>query len=187
MQQPYKCITNAIKNAPFGRSTRNKLLAFVAGVIFHGGFVHRLLAGFLLLIIAFECIAQSDVKEIALSELAGFGVQITQMGIKENREQLVNLLFSVPKVDGNNCSVSDIELTIEKDGQFIAHNFLSNMSESTKDYSSHIVATKAEGLAFSIGARYSCKNQITSSIFYKFGDLIEIEKHFRNNGIQNKI
>lgn len=149
--------------------------------------MRRLLAGPLLLIIAFQCIAQSDVKEIALSELAGFGVQVTQMGIKENLEQSVNLRFSVPKVDGNNCSVSDIELTIEKDGQFITHNFLSNMSESTKDYSSHIIAAKAEGLALSIGARYSCKNQITNSIFYKFGDLIEIENHFQNNGLLSEI
>jgi hypothetical protein len=170
-----------------GTPNRKRFFARALGVIFHGGFVRKLLAGFLLLIIAFQCIAQSDVKEIALSELVGFGVQVTQMGIKENREQSVNLRFSVPKVDGNNCSISDIELTIEKDGQFIAHNLLSNISESTKEYSSHIVAAKAEGLAFSIGAKYSCKNQITSSIFYKFGDLIEIEKQFKNNGLLSEI
>ena len=149
--------------------------------------MRKLLVGLLLLVIAFHSTAQSDVKEIALSELKGFGVLITQMGIKENREQSVNLSFGVPKLDSNNCRVSDIELTIEKDGQFIAHNFLSNMQESAEHYSSHIVAAKAEGLALSIGARYSCKNQIARSIFYKFGDLVQIENYFTNNGLLSEI
>ena len=149
--------------------------------------MRRLPALILLLIIPFQGSASSDVKEIPLSELTGFGVHVAQMGIKENRAHSFNLLFSVPKVDSNNCSVSDIELTIEKDGQFIAHNFLSNMSESTKDYSSHIIAAKAEGLVFTIGARYRCENQIMSSIFYSFGDLFEIEKHYTANGLLSEI
>ena len=145
------------------------------------------LVGILLFVIAFQSIAQSDVKEITLSELSGFGVLVTQMGIKENREKSVSLRFSVPKVDSSNCSVSNIELTIEKDGQFIAHNFLSNMSESTEHYSSHIIAANAEGLALSVGARYSCKSQIIRSIFYKFGDLVQIEKYFTNNGLLSEM
>ncbi|ABL99554.1 hypothetical protein SHAM105786_17070 [Shewanella amazonensis] len=149
--------------------------------------MRRLPALILILIIPFQGSASSDVKEIPLSELTGFGVHVAQMGIKENRAHSFNLLFSVPKVDSNNCSVSDIELTIEKDGQFIAHNFLSNMSESTKDYSSHIIAAKAEGLIFTIGARYSCENQIMNSIFYSFGDLLEIEKHYTANGLLSEI
>src|SRR5690606_3623384 len=96
-----RALTSAIKT-PLRGSTRNKLLAFVAGVIFHGGFVRKLLVGLLLLVVSFQSIAQSDVKEIALSELKGFGVLITQMGIKENREQSINLRFGVPKLDSNN-------------------------------------------------------------------------------------
>lgn len=166
-----------------GCQSAAQLVARVLWVNFHGGFMRRLLAVFLLLIVAFQCTAQSDVKDIFLSELTSFGVHLTQIGIKENREHSFNLRFRVPKVDGNNCSISDIELIIEKDGQFIAHNFLSNMSESTKDYSSHIIAAKAKGLALSIGARYSCENQILGSIFYNFGDLVQIEKYFINNGL----
>jgi len=149
--------------------------------------VRTLLVGLLLLVIAFHSTAQSDVKEITLSELRGFGVLVTQMGVKENREQSVNLRFGVPKLDINNCSVSDIQLTIEKDGQLIAHNFLSNMSDSIEHYSSHIIAAKAKGLALSIGARYSCKDQIAGSIFYKFGDLVKIEEYFTNNGLLSEI
>ncbi|WP_333796802.1 hypothetical protein [Rheinheimera sp.] len=149
--------------------------------------MRKLLVGLLLFVIAFHSTAQSDVKEITLSELRGFGVLVTQMGIKENREQSVNLRFGVPILDSNNCSVTDIELTIEKDGQFIAHNFLSNMSESIEHYSSHIIAAKAEGLALSIGARYSCKDQIARSIFYKFGDLVQIENFYTNNGLLSEI
>lgn len=145
--------------------------------------MRKFLAGFLLLVISFQSTAQSDVKEIALSELKDFGVLITQMGIKGNREQSINLHFGVPKLDSNNCRVSDIELTIEKDGQFIAHNFLSNMSESNEHYSSHIIAAKAEGLVLSIGARYSCENQTTRSTFYTFGDLVKIETYFINNDL----
>lgn len=149
--------------------------------------MRKFLAGLLLLVISFQSAAQSDVKEIALSELKGFGVLITQMGIKENREQSINLRFGVPKLDSNNCRVSDIELTIEKDGQFIAHNFLSNMSESNEHYSSHIIAAKTEGLALSIGARYSCENQTIRSTFYSFGDLVKIEEYFINNGLLSEI
>ena len=139
------------------------------------------------LLVAFQSNAQSDVKKIPLSELKNFGVTVAHRSGAENVETTINLAFGVPKLDRNKCVIDDIELTVQKDGQFISHTFLADSSEQHEYYSSHIIAAKSKDLVLDIGARYSCEKQTVRSIFYSFGDIRKIEKYYSSNGLVSEI
>ncbi len=139
------------------------------------------------LLIAFNATASSDIKEIPLSGLTDFGVVIQQRGISENRSNEFNLLFGVPKHDVNKCTISGVEISITQNGKFIAYNFLADSFEFNESYSSHIIASKSDDLSLNVGARYNCQNLGVPTVFYKFGDLGSIEKHYINNGLLSKI
>ena len=135
------------------------------------------------LLMVFNVTASSDIKEIPLSGLADFGVVIQQRGISENHSDEFNLLLSVPKHDVNKCTISSVEISILQNGKFIAYNFLADSFEFKEYYSSHIIASKSDVLSLNVGARYSCPNLDVPTVFYKFGDLGSIEKHYINSGL----
>jgi hypothetical protein len=139
------------------------------------------------LLIAFNVTASSDIKEIPLSGLTDFGVVIQQRGISENRSDEFNLLLGVPKQDVNKCTISGVEISIIQNGKFIAYNFLADSFEISEHYSSHIIASKSDVLSLNVGARYNCQNLGVPTVFYNFGDLGSIEKHYINNGLLSEI
>jgi hypothetical protein len=86
----------------------------------------------------------------------------------------------VPKYDANKCTISDVEISILRNGKFIAYSFLADSLEFNEHYSSHIIASKSDLLSLNVGARYNCPNLSILRVFYNFGDLGSIEKHYIN-------
>lgn len=131
-------------------------------------------------------IASSTVEEVKLSELSEFGVVIAQKGSSDFQSEQFDLLFGVPKIDANGCPIAAIETSFRYNGGFIAYNFLADSFELKNKYASHILAHKSDSLSIGIGARYNCTNQESPSIYYSFGKLEDIEKHFVNSELVNE-
>jgi len=134
-----------------------------------------------------SAVASSKVEEVNLSELAEFGVVISQKGSIDFQGEQFDLLFGVPKKDLNGCTIAAIETSFRYKDGFIAYNFLADSLELKGKYASHILASKSDSLSIGIGARYNCTNQESPSIYYSFGKLIDIENYLVNSKLVSEI
>jgi len=136
----------------------------------------RILFIILLLLTNLSAIATEKLEDISLDKLSKFGVVISHKADSGFRSHQFDLSFGIPKLDSNQCKVSELVTATRLNGGLFSINYLADTMESKSHYSSAIMVAKSDSLSINVSATYQCEN--STSVVYIFGDLADIEKHY---------